>query len=41
MSSKEGLVPFVKAVFGWGIAGMDGAGEFSLKMSGVGHDGCH
>ena len=36
MSSREGLVLFVKAVFGLGIAGADGIGDFSLKTSGIG-----
>ena len=39
MSSKDGLVPLVKAVLGLGIAGADGMGDFSLKMSGVGREG--
>ena len=39
MSSRDGLVPLVKAVFGLGIAGVDGMGDFSLKMSGVGQEG--
>ena len=42
MSSRDGLVPLVKAVLGLGMAGADGMGDFSLKMSGVGcegHDG--
>ena len=40
MSSRDGLVPLVKAVLGLGIAGADGMGEFSLKISGVGCEGC-
>ena len=36
VSSKGGLVPLVKAIFGQGIAGADGVGDFSLKTSGVG-----
>ena len=39
MSSKDGLVPLVKAVLGLGIAGADGIGDFSLKTSGVGRKG--
>ena len=39
MSSKDGLVPPVKAVLGLGMAGVDGMGDFSLKMSGVGQEG--
>ena len=39
MSSKDGLVPLVKAVLGLGMAGADGMGGFSLKMSGVGREG--
>ena len=39
MSSKDGLVPLAKAVLGLGMAGADGMGDFSLKMSGVGHEG--
>ena len=39
MSSKDGLVPLVKAVLGLGMAGADGMGDFSLKMSGVGRGG--
>ena len=39
MSSREGLVPLVKAVLGLGIAGADGMGDFSLKISGVGREG--
>ena len=39
MSSRDGLVPLVKAVLGLGIASADGMGDFSLKISGVGHDG--
>ena len=39
MSSKDGLVPLVKAVLGLGIAGADGMGDFSLKTSGAGHEG--
>ena len=39
MSSKDGLVPLVKAVLGLGMAGVDGMGEFSLKTSGVGREG--
>ena len=39
MSSRDGLVPFVKAVLGLGIAGADGMGDISLKTSGVGHEG--
>ena len=39
MSSSDGLVPLVKAVLGLGMAGVDGIGDFSLKMSGVGHEG--
>ena len=36
VSSRDGLVPLVKAVFGLGMAGADGMGYFSLKISGVG-----
>ena len=32
-------MPLVKAVLGWGIAGADGMGDFSLKMLGVGREG--
>ena len=39
MSSRDGLVPLVKAVLGLGIAGVDGIGDFSLKTSGVGREG--
>ena len=39
VSSRDGLVPFVKAVLGLGIAGADGMGDFSLKISGVGREG--
>ena len=39
MSSRDGLVPLVKAVLGLGIAGVDGMGDVSLKISGVGHEG--
>ena len=39
MSSRDGLVPLVKVVFGLGMAGADGMGDFSLKRSGVGQDG--
>ena len=39
MSSKDGLVPLVKAVLGLGMAGADGMGDLSLKMSGVGREG--
>ena len=39
MSSKDGLVPLVKAVLGLGMAGADGMGDFSLKTSGVGRKG--
>ena len=39
MSSRDGLVPLVKAVLGLGMAGADGMGDFSLKMSGVGREG--
>ena len=39
MSSKDGLVPLVKAVLGLGMAGADGMGDFSLKISGVGREG--
>ena len=39
MSSKDGLVPLVKAVLGLGMAGADSMGDFSLKMSGVGREG--
>ena len=39
VSSRYGLVPFVKAVLDLGIAGADGMGDFSLKMSGVGCKG--
>ena len=34
VSSNNGLVPLVKAVFGLGMAGADGMGDFSLKTSG-------
>ena len=40
VSSRDGLVPLVKAVLGLGMAGADGMGDFSLKMSGVGQEGC-
>ena len=36
VSSRDGLVPLVKAVLGLGMAGVDGMGDFSLKTSGVG-----
>ena len=36
VSSRDGLVPLAKVVFGLGIAGVDGMGGFSLKTSGVG-----
>ena len=39
VSSRDGLVPFVKAVLGLGIAGADGMGDFSLKTSEVGREG--
>ena len=39
VSSRDGLVPLVKAVLGLGIAGVDGIGDFSLKTSGVGREG--
>ena len=39
MSSRDGLVPLVKVVLGLGMAGADGMGDFSLKMSGVGLEG--
>ena len=39
MSSRDGLVPLVKAVLGLGMAGVDGMGEFSLKTLGVGQEG--
>ena len=39
MSSRDGLVPLVKAVFGLGIAGVDGISDFSLKISGMGREG--
>ena len=39
MSSWDRLVPLVKVVFGLGMAGADGMGDFSLKTSGVGHEG--
>ena len=39
MSSRDELVPFVKAVLGLGMAGADGMGDFSLKISGVGREG--
>ena len=39
MSSRDGLVPLVKAVLGLGMAGVDGIGDFSLKTSGVGRGG--
>ena len=39
MSSRDGLVPLVKAVLGLGMAGVDGIGDFSLKISGVGRKG--
>ena len=32
--------PLVKAAFGLGIAGVDGTGDFSLKISRVGWRGC-
>ena len=40
MSSRDGLVPLVKAVLGLGMAGADSMGDFSLKMLGVGQEGC-
>ena len=40
MSSRDRLVPLVKVVFSLGIAGADGIGDFSLKTSGVGWEGC-
>ena len=39
MSSRDGLVPLVKVVLGLGMAGADGMGDFSLKISGVGRGG--
>ena len=39
MSSSDGLVPLVKVVLGLEMAGADGMGDFSLKISGVGHRG--
>ena len=39
MSSRDGLVPLVKAVLGLGMAGADGTGDFSIKMLGVGQEG--
>ena len=39
MSSRDGLVPLVKAVLGLGMAAANGIGDFSLKMSGVGREG--
>ena len=39
MSSRDGLVPLVKAVLGLGMAGADGMGDFSPKISGVGCEG--
>ena len=39
MSSRDGLVPLVKVVLGLGMAGADGMGDFSLKISGVGREG--
>ena len=39
MSSRDRLVPLVKAVLGLGMAGVDGMGDFSLKLLGVGHEG--
>ena len=39
MSSRDRLVPWVKVVLGLGIAGADGMGVFSLKMSGVSQEG--
>ena len=39
VSSSDGLVPLVKVVLGLGMAGVDGMGDFSLKMSGVGREG--
>ena len=39
MSSRDGLVPLVKVVLGLGMAGVDGMGDFSLKISGVGRGG--
>ena len=39
VSSRDGLVPLVKAVFGLGIAGVDGMGDFSPNKSGVDCDG--
>ena len=40
MSSKNELVPLVKAVLGLGMAAADGMGDLSLKMLGEGHEGC-
>ena len=39
VSSRDGLVPLVKVVFGLGTAGVDGMGDFSLNKSGVDCDG--
>ena len=41
MSSRDRLVPLVKAVLGLGIASVDGMGDFSLNTSGVGWEGWH
>ena len=32
-------MPLVKAVLSLGMAGADGMGDFSIKMSGVGQEG--
>ena len=39
VSSRDGLMPLVKAVLGLGIAGADGMGDFFLKTSGVSWEG--
>ena len=39
MSSREGFVPSERAALGLGMAGVDGSGKFSLKISGVGQTG--
>ena len=36
VSSRDGLVPLVKAVLSLGMTGADGMGDFSLKTLGVG-----
>ena len=40
VSSRDGLVPLVKAVLSLGMTGADGMGDFSLKTLGVGQERC-